>query len=666
MIIGYSRLSRDDEKTKYVSIENQKRIITKYTEEHNIIVDKMFEDDGYSGYTMNRPSFNEIKHLVDENLVDIIIAKDLSRIGRHNANVLLFLERLRAHNVRIILIDDSYDSEYDDDDMIGIKTWFNERYVKDGSKKVRNALKIMQESAELIQKVPYGYYKDPYVKNKYYVNKDIAIYVQKIFELYADGNGYKKTAKLLNKDNIPTPSMIWHQQRIDKGLPSKVKVSTSWDGPMVKQIITNDFYIGTLRTRKSIRVTINGPQKRLNKSEQYVFENAHEPIISKELFNLVQDLNKKHGESCDYKGMRKYNNPYAGLLVCGDCGRPLTIAHYNNGQVVSYACRSYRDKGVTFCTAHSVNKKELNVIVRDYLQLCRVGLQDMIESLDSILLEQVKKATGQENRLKVLNQNIEAAKVELRTIMEQKIKEIATNPSMKDIITEMYDKMQTDKMTAIEMMQTQIKEYENIDRNKSDIKNNFKSALEVFDSILQTEEFTNRQLNTIINKIIVYEDNAIEVELKGELQHIFKDDVIVRMSKTDRIKRIMINYITSVSTFGVVKLMKEIRKTDSISYDTVLELVNEFVDKGYIIQMKKRYDTDRPPFMCVASKESMLNGYGIYDDVQSILCLSDSSVESKISRSKVCTEGQSIHSHSYFSTDFETIIKISTWIQRYI
>ena len=65
MIIGYSRLSRDDEKTKYVSIENQKRIITKYAEENNIVVDKMFEDDGYSGYTMNRPSFNEIKHLVD-------------------------------------------------------------------------------------------------------------------------------------------------------------------------------------------------------------------------------------------------------------------------------------------------------------------------------------------------------------------------------------------------------------------------------------------------------------------------------------------------------------------------------------------------------------------------------------------------------------------------
>ena len=93
MIIGYARLSRDDEKSKYVSIENQKMIIKKYAEENNMVIDKMFEDDGFSGYTMDRPDFDEIKHLVDNELVDILIAKDLSRIGRHNGNVLCFLER---------------------------------------------------------------------------------------------------------------------------------------------------------------------------------------------------------------------------------------------------------------------------------------------------------------------------------------------------------------------------------------------------------------------------------------------------------------------------------------------------------------------------------------------------------------------------------------------
>lgn len=643
MIIGYGRISNDDYTgSKYISIENQKRIIDKYVKENGMVLDRFFEDDGWSGYSMDRPSFNEVKHLIDENLVDILIAKDLSRIGRHNANVLLFLERAKQHNVRIILVDDNYDSATDVDDMIGIKTWFNELHVTQGSRKVRNALKIMQETASLIHRVPYGYDKDPYVKNKYYINPDIAVYVKRIFELYADGNGYKKLAKILNTEGVPTPSTIWHQDRINKGLVSNVKVTPLWDSRMVKSIITNDFYIGTLRTRKFHTISINGPRKRTDKSEHYVFENAHEPIISKELFYLVQDLNEKHSEEAYYKGMRKYNNPYAGILVCGDCGRALTIAHYNKGEVISYACRNYRDKGANVCSAHSFNKKELNLIVKDYLTLCRHALQDMVESVDSILSAQIKKSTGQENRLKILTKNIEVAKSELKAVMEQKIKEMAANPSMRDIISEMYNKIQADKMTSIEIMQNQIKEYENIDKNKSDIKQNFKSAIEVFDSILKSEEFTSRQLNTIINKISVYDNNIVEIELKGELNKIFKEDKIIRMSKDDRIKRLIIDYITSVSAFGATRLLKVIRSTDSISYEKVQALVQEFIDKGYVVETENKKEAYHSPYVCVASKEDMLNGF------------------------KICTDVQLLHTYTNHSADFETIVKISTWIQRYI
>lgn len=124
LTIEYARLSRDDDKKKYVSIQNQKSIMNKYAAEHGLTVDKVFEDDGWSGYTMDRPDFNELKHLIDENMVDVLLAKDLSRLGRHNANVLLFLERLEIHNARLILIDDNYDSAVDSDEILGIKTWY--------------------------------------------------------------------------------------------------------------------------------------------------------------------------------------------------------------------------------------------------------------------------------------------------------------------------------------------------------------------------------------------------------------------------------------------------------------------------------------------------------------------------------------------------------------
>lgn len=642
MNLAYERLSKDDEKSKYVSIENQRMIIDRYAKEHGIVIDKHFEDDGFSGYTMDRPDFNEIKHLVDDGLVDIFIAKDLSRVGRHNANVLLFLERMKEHGVRVILVDDNYDSATDSDDIIGIKTWYNERYIKDGSKKVRNALQIMQENAILKSKVPFGYMKDPYVKNKYCVDPDIAIYVKQIFDLYANGSGYKNIAKTLNANNIPTASMIEHQRKIDKGLPSKIKVARGWTSLMIKEIIKNDFYIGTLRTRKSVRATINGTQKRTDKNEQYVFENAHEPIIDKDVFYFVQSLNEKRSEEAYYKGQRVYDNPYAGLLVCGDCGRALTIAHYNKGEIVSYACRSYREQGPDYCSAHSINKKELNLIVRDYLTLCRESLKDMIESLDSILTSEIKRASGHENRVKVLKTNIENAKNELKYMMESKIRDIAMNPGMASIISETYDKMQQDKMVAIETMQSQIKEYESIDKGKSDIRRNFRSALEVFDSILQSKEFTSRQLNTLIDKISMFDTNVIDIKLKGDLGLIFKDDKVIRMSKEDRIKRVMINYITSVSTFGVMKLMHTIRATDSISYETVQALIQEFVDKGYVEQTAKRHNADHPPYVCVATKEQMLDGFEIRTDVSTI------------------------RRYTNLGTDFETYIKLSTWIQRYI
>lgn len=643
MNLDYSRLSRDEDKVHYTSIENQRKIIQRYAKEKGIRIDKSFEDDGYSGYTMDRPAFNEIMHLIDENRVDVLIAKDLSRLGRHNANVLLFLERAKVHGVRIILVDDNYDSATDSDDMIGIKTWINERHVVEGSRKVRNALSIMQETAALVGQVPFGYIKDPFIKNKYSVEPNAALTVKKIFELYADGYGYMRIAKKLTDLKLPTPNMVLAQYRAEKGLSSKRPTNEVWTADMIKRTIVNDFYIGTLRTKKNETIGINGVKKRLSKEQHHVFEDAHEPIISKDLFYFVQNLNRKRGTENTYKGERKFINEYAGLLECGDCGRSLTINNYGHEGITSYACKNYREKGKDFCSAHSIKRDELNLIVRDYLQLCREVLKEMIGSLDSIIMEEVKQSSGMENRLRVLEKNVENAKLELKAIMERKIKDIMQNPSMEDMIAEMYDKMQMEKMLSIETMQTQMKEFENIDKSKSEIKKNFKSALEVFDNILKSKEFTNRQLNILIDKIIVYEDSTIEIKLNGELGSIFKDDVLIRMSKEDRIKRVVIDYITKVSTFGITKLISEVRKTDSISRDNMVKILDQFVEKGFVVlSQSNKSGNGAIPYCCVATKEEMLDGF------------------------EICTDLVCIDRITNLGAGFETINRISIWIQRYM
>ena len=139
MNAGYVRLSRDDDRRNYVSIENQKLIIRQFAAQQNFIIDCWYEDDGVSGYIFDRPGFNQLLKDLEKN-IDRVFVKDFSRLGRHNAKVLLLLDEFQERGKQLIVIDDNYDSMETDDDTIGIKTWYNERYVKDTRKKIRHAL----------------------------------------------------------------------------------------------------------------------------------------------------------------------------------------------------------------------------------------------------------------------------------------------------------------------------------------------------------------------------------------------------------------------------------------------------------------------------------------------------------------------------------------------
>ena len=151
MNAGYVRLSRDDDKRNYVSIENQKLIINQYASDHGMVIDRWYEDDGVSGYIFDRPGFQQMMADLDKD-IDTVYVKDFSRLGRHNAKVLLLLDEFQERGKHLIVIDDNYDSFDSSDDTIGIKTWFNERYVKDTSKKIKRAIGARQKEGTLYDK----------------------------------------------------------------------------------------------------------------------------------------------------------------------------------------------------------------------------------------------------------------------------------------------------------------------------------------------------------------------------------------------------------------------------------------------------------------------------------------------------------------------------------
>lgn len=163
MNAGYVRLSRDDDHKNYVSIENQKLIINQYAADHGAVIDRWYEDDGISGYIFDRPGFQQMMADLDRD-VDTVYVKDFSRLGRHNAKVLLLLDEFQERGKHLIVINDNYDSMDSSDDTIGIKTWFNERYVKDTSKKIKRAIGARQKEGTLMTQPPFGYRRNERIK----------------------------------------------------------------------------------------------------------------------------------------------------------------------------------------------------------------------------------------------------------------------------------------------------------------------------------------------------------------------------------------------------------------------------------------------------------------------------------------------------------------------
>ena len=193
----------------------------------------------------------------------------------------------------------TYDVLNDRDDTIGITTWFNERYVKDCSRKTRDHMYSKQKSGRLIMGNYYGYVKDTEDVTKLYVDEEIRPVIELIYKLYIeDGLGRKKICDILNsKYDYPTPSVYYQQKHLERGRIYKHPVQKLWSTYMISNILNNDVYTGNLRTHKKKTVSIRGRAIKLPEEEHFVFENHHESIISKETFELAQEIRKRKANS---------------------------------------------------------------------------------------------------------------------------------------------------------------------------------------------------------------------------------------------------------------------------------------------------------------------------------------------------------------------------------
>lgn len=520
MNAGYVRLSRDDDKQNYVSIENQKLIISQYAQSHGITIDRWYEDDGISGYIFERAGFTTMMNDLNKD-IDTIYVKDLSRIGRHNAKVLLLLDEFRENGKRLIAIDDNYDSsDSNSEDIIGIKTWYNEVYVKDTSRKIRHAIGARQKNGTLVTQPPFGYKRNAQSKSAIEIVSAEAINIKMIYKLYISGLGYRKISDYLTEQNIPTPSMVQHEREIQEGRLSKKSIASRWSDGMVKDILDNDFYIGTLRLKKRARNTIHGKDKRVPKEDQYVFENHHPAIIDKATFALVQELKEKRNRT-NYRGSRgqwigsEIPNPFATCLFCKDCGNRLTPVKRQTSKRERkyYVCSTYNTKGRRYCSkAHLIEEDTLMEDVLTYIKLCRNALCQVITTYDLKDLDSERKAL-EKKQLEIHN-NISEYKHQLKVLLAQKIKDMASAGDNQDLLNETYDSMQKDLLCKIQKLEVQLKDLNTSILESTDVKVKLNSALDVVDRVIAGGKLRRQDIELLIEKITVDSNGMPEITLK--------------------------------------------------------------------------------------------------------------------------------------------------------
>ena len=272
----YTRESRDDNDENYETIETQRDLLIDFVKREKLgEVFRVYIDNNVSGSAFEREGLGQLKEDIINHRIDLLLVKDLSRLGRNNAKTLLFLDFIEEHGVRLLTYDGKYDS-LKDNDTVGIETWINERYLRDTSRKIRASLRFKIKRGEYIGNAPYGYVKSIKEKNRLEIDEETAHVVREIFDLYKRGYGYAYIARILTERGYPPPS---NRKNI------RNESSSGWNPVGIQRILSNRVYIGDTVQGISEKISYKSKKtRRLPQSDWVITEGTHAAIIDKDDF----------------------------------------------------------------------------------------------------------------------------------------------------------------------------------------------------------------------------------------------------------------------------------------------------------------------------------------------------------------------------------------------
>lgn len=413
-IAKYIRLSREDgdDKDESNSVVSQNKILDDLIKElaqnsnDEYVVYDTYADDGYSGTDFNRPDFQRLLRDMKDGHINMIVTKDLSRLGRNYIEVGNYIEQIfPLFNIRFVTKAEDIDSFYKPKSvnsiMVPFKNLINDEYCRDISNKIILANNARKKNGQYLGSFPiYGYKKDPEDKYKLIIDEEAAEVVRLIFKLFLEGKGRVTITRILNDKGIVNPTT--YKQKVLKQKyvnATNMKGNSLWCDTTVSRILRNEMYTGTLiqGTKKMLNYKVH---KLVNVAEEdwIVVENNHEPIIDKETFKKVQDIiardTRIKGDGSGEVSL------FAGYIRCADCKRAMNKKSTNNKfkTYYYYVCNTYRKKSTQVCTKHTIRS--------DYLE--KVVLESIKVQIDlAIEMEKIIKKINKSEKRNLANSNLE-------------------------------------------------------------------------------------------------------------------------------------------------------------------------------------------------------------------------------------------------------------------
>ena len=488
----YCRLSRDDgSDSESNSITTQREMLRQYCAANFISVYSEYVDDGVSGLTFERDSFKRMISDIEAKKVSIVIVKDLSRLGRNNALVAYYTEiYFLEKNVRFIAINDNIDSEVGENEIMGFKSVINEFYARDCSKKIRATKQLYAQQGKRLGSVaPYGYKIDPNDKHRLLVNPETAPIVKRIFEMSADGMSARAIAKTLINEDVPTRRESTMGERM----------GYEWEATHICDILRNEVYLGCMIANRYKKPSFKS--KKLvtcDSSEWVIIPNKHEPIVSKQLYDLVQrrfPLRKRPNNT-------GVENIFIGIAKCFDCGSNLTFSRNHSSGILYLTCRNYRSQSKEKkCTAHLIRLDEITRLVLEGIRENAAIAKANEHRLEDFIREALQQQSGKSNKsnsemLEKLNRRKGELDLLIKRLFEQSV--------LGGMPHERFEELSKGYEAEVADIRLRLSRIGELQEEATDIELRYQMFFEIMRNYTDAQTLNSKMLNVLIKRIDVH------------------------------------------------------------------------------------------------------------------------------------------------------------------